>query len=68
MDYAKFSIIVWIVATIILAIVCKRSFFKQFGIPQHKILRMDWRAYLVCMMMLGGVIAVGLTFFIKSVS
>jgi len=59
MDYAKFAIIAWIVATIILAIVCKRAFFRQFGIPQHKVFRMDWRAYLVCMMMLGAVIAGG---------
>ena len=68
MDYAKFSIIVWIAATVILAIVSKKPFFKQFGIPQNKIFRMDWRAFLVCMMLLGAAISVGLTFLVKAIS
>jgi hypothetical protein len=68
MDYAKFAIIVWILFTIVIAIIAKKPIFKQFGIPQDKWRRMDWRAYLFMAMILGAFISAGITFLLKSVS
>jgi len=68
MDYAKFAIIFWIIATIIIAIIGKKSFLKLFGLPQNKILRIDLRAYLFCATILGAAISIGITFLIKSFS
>lgn len=68
MDYAKFAIIFWVIATIIIAIVGKKSFFKIFGLPHNKILKVDWRAYLFCAAILGAAISIGITFIIKSLS
>jgi len=68
MDYAKFAIIFWIVATIIIAIAGKKSFLKIFGLPQNKFLKIDWRAYLFCAMILGAAISIGITSLIKSFS
>jgi hypothetical protein len=68
MDYAKFAIIFWIIATISIAIVGKEAFFKIFGLPKNKFLKVDWKAYLVTAMALGAVIAMGVTFLVKSLS
>lgn len=68
MDYAKFAIILWIIATIIIAIVGKKAFFKIFGLPQNKILKVDLRGYLFCSGILGAAISLGITFIIKSLS
>jgi len=68
MDYAKFAIILWIIATIIIAIVGKKAFFKIFGLPKNKILKVDLRAYLFCTGILGAAISLGITFIIKSLS
>ena len=68
MDYAEFAIVFWIIATIIIAIVGRKAFFKIFGMPQNKTLKVDWKAYLVCAMMLGAVISIGITFLMKSFS
>lgn len=66
MDYAKFAIILWIIATIIIAIVGKKAFFKIFGLPQNKILKVELRGYLFCAGILGAAISLGITFIIKS--
>ncbi len=68
MDYAKFAIILWIIATIIIAIIGKESFLKIFGLPKNKFLRIELRAYLFCTMILGAAISIGITFLIKSIS
>jgi membrane protease YdiL (CAAX protease family) len=68
MNYAKFAIIFWFIATIIIAIVGRKSFLKTFGLPQNKIVKIDWRAYLFCAMILGATISIGITFIIKSFS
>jgi hypothetical protein len=68
MDYAKFAIIFWIIATIIIAIVGKRSIFKQFGIRQNQLRWAGWKMVLFCAMAIGAVISIGITFIIKSLS
>jgi hypothetical protein len=68
MDYAKFAIILWIIATISIAIVGKKAFFKIFGLPQNKILKVELRAYLFCASILGATISLGLTFIIIALS
>jgi hypothetical protein len=68
MDYSKFAIIFWIIATIIIAIAGKKAFSKIFGLPQNKYVKIEWRAYLFCSMILGAVISVGITCLIKSFS
>jgi hypothetical protein len=66
MDYAKFAIIFWIIATVIIAIVGKESILKQFGTPQKKLRWASWRAYMVIAMMLGAAVSIGITCLIKS--
>ena len=68
MDYAKFAVILWIIATIIIAIIGKKPIAKEFEIPKNKILKFDWRGFLFCAMILGAAISVGITFLIKSLS
>lgn len=68
MDYAKFAIVFWIIATIIIAIVGKKAFFKVFEITPNKFVRVDWRAYLLCAAGIGAAISIGMTFLIKSFS
>ena len=68
MDYANFAVIFWIIVTIIIAIAGRKSFFKIFGMPQNKFLKIDWRAYLFCATILGAAISIGITFLIKSMS
>ena len=68
MEYAKFALIFWIIATIIIAIIGKKSIDKQFGMTKNKGLSFYWRAYLFCSMALGAVISIGITFLIKSLS
>jgi len=68
MYYGTFAIILWVIATVIIAIIGKNAFFKIFGLPKNKILKVDWKAYLVCSMVLGAAISVGVTFLIKSIA
>lgn len=68
MDYAKFAIILWIVATVIIAIVSRKAFFKIFGMSKKRIVKVEWRAYLLCAAGLGAVVSIGITFLIKSLS
>jgi len=68
MDYAKFAIIFWIIATVIIAIIGKKPILKQFGIPQNKISGIAWKGYLFCAMIIGAAISVGITFILKSLS
>jgi len=68
MDYAKFAIITWLIATIVVAIISKKSIFRQFGYPQNKVVSAIWKAHLLCSMILGAAISIGITFVIKSVS
>jgi len=65
MDHAKFAIILWIIATIIVAIVGRKAFFKIFGLPKNKVLKVDVRAYLLCAALLGAAISLVIMFFIK---
>jgi hypothetical protein len=67
MDYAKFAIILWILATIIIAIVGRKAFFKIFGLPKNKFLKVELRAYLFCSVLLGAGISLVITFFLESV-
>ena len=66
MDYAKFAIILWIIATLIIAIAGRKAFFKIFGMPKNKVVKVEWRAYLLCAAGLGAVFSIGITFLIKS--
>ena len=68
MDYAIFTIITFIIATIAIAIIAKKSVFRQFGYPQNKVVSAIWRAHLFISMILGAVVSIGLTFIIKSLS
>jgi hypothetical protein len=67
MDYAKFAIITFIIATTIIAIIGKKSVFRQLGYPQNKVVSAIWRAHLAISMFLGAAISIGLTFLIQSV-
>lgn len=64
MDYATFSIICWIISTIIVAIVGKKAFFKIFGMPNNKVLKVELRAYLFCSAIIGAAVSVGITYLI----
>ena len=66
MNYAIFAILSWVVATILIAIVGKKSLLKVFGMPKNKFLKADWRGYLVTAMFLGAVVSIGITCLIKS--
>ena len=66
MDYAKFAIILWIVATTIIAIAGRKAFFKIFGLPKNKVLKVEWRAYLLCAAGLGAAVSIGITFLVES--
>ena len=68
MDYAKFAIIFWVIVTVIIAIVSKRSIFKQFEIPPNKLRWAGWKLVLFCAMALGAAISIGITFLMKSLS
>jgi hypothetical protein len=69
MDYAKIAIIIWIIASIIIAILGKGTAFTQFGKAERKITSpIWWRAYFFCCAILGGVIAIGLTYLIRSLA
>ena len=68
MDYSKFAIVFWIIATIVIAIVGKRTILKQLGIPPNKLRWAGWRFVLFCAMAIGAAIAIGITYFIKSLS
>ena len=68
MDYATFTIITFIIATTVIAIIAKKSVFKQFGYPQNKVVSAIWRAHLAISMALGAVVSIGITFMIKSFS
>ena len=68
MDYAIFAIIFWIIATIIIAIIGRKSFSKIFGLPQNKNLKIDLRGYLFCAAILGAAISIGITFLLKALS
>jgi hypothetical protein len=65
MDYAKFAIIAWIVATIVIAIIAKKSIFRQLGFPQNRVVSAIWRAHLFISMILGAAISIGLTSLIQ---
>ena len=64
MEYATFAIICWIIATILVAIVGKKAFFRIFGMPKNKVLKVELRAYLICSALIGAVISIGITYFI----
>jgi len=66
MNYAIFAIVLWIIATVTIAIVGKRSILKQFGKPQKKLRWVSWRAYLFIAMMLGAAVSIGVTCLVKS--
>jgi hypothetical protein len=68
MDYAILAIMLWIIFTVVLVIVSRRSMFKQFGKSQKTILWGGWRIYLFCMMILGAALSFGITFLVKSIS
>lgn len=68
MDLAMFAIVLWVLATIIIAIVGRKSFFKIFGSPKNKVVKIDWKAYLFCAMILGAAVSIGITFIIQSSS
>jgi hypothetical protein len=68
MNYATFAIVLWIIATIIIAIIGKKAFFKIFGLPKNKALKIELRAYLFCAMILGAAISMGVTFLVRSFS
>jgi len=68
MDYATFAIALWIVFSVIVGIVSRRSMSKLFGMPQNKYVKIEWKGYLFCCMILGAVPAIGITFLIESLS
>jgi hypothetical protein len=66
MDYAKFAIILWIIATVTIAIVGKKSIFKQFRIAPNQLRWAGWKLVLICAMTIGAAISIGMTLLIKS--
>jgi hypothetical protein len=66
MNYAIFAIVSWVIATILIAILGRKSLLKVFGMPKNKFLKADWRGYLVTAMLLGAGISIGITYLIKS--
>jgi hypothetical protein len=68
MDYPKFAIITFIIATTVIAIIGKKSVFRQFGYPQNKVVSAIWRAHLAISMVLGAAISIGITILVKSFS
>ena len=65
MDYSKFAIITFLIATTVIAIIGKKSVFRQFGYPQNKVVSAIWRAHLAISMALGGAISIVLTLLIR---
>jgi len=68
MNYAAIAIITWIILTILIAILAKRSVFKQFGIPQNSVGSPLWRAYLITCAAVSMLVSIGITYLIKSVA
>jgi len=68
MDYAKLAILLWIVFTILIAILAKKPLSKTFEITQNKFVRVDWRGYLFCAMIMGATASIGITFLVRSFS
>jgi hypothetical protein len=68
MDYPKFAILTWIIATVVIAIFCRKAFFKIFGMPKNKYLKVEWRAFLFTAALLGAVVSIGITFLVRSFS
>ena len=68
MNYATIAIVIWIVLTILIAILAKRSVFKQFGIPQNSVGSPLWRAYLLTCAAVGMPVSIGITYIIRSVA
>lgn len=66
MDYTTFAIILWIIATVIIAIVGRKTFFRIFGMPGNKVVKVEWRAYLFCSAVVGAVVSVAITCLIRS--
>jgi hypothetical protein len=66
MNYAIFAIVSWVIVTILIAIVGKKSLLKVFGMPKNRFLKADWRGYLVTAMIFGAAISIGITCLIKS--
>ena len=66
MNYVIFAFVSWVVATILIAIVGKKSLLTVFGRPKTKFLKADWRGYLFTAMVLGAAISIGITCLIKS--
>lgn len=69
MNYPAIAIIIWIVASSIIAILGRKSAFNRFGKADKKITSpIWWRAYFLCCAGIGGVIAIGLTYLIKGLA
>jgi hypothetical protein len=66
MNYAIFAIVSWVVATILIAVVGRKSLLKVFGMPKNRFLKADWRGYLVTAMLLGAAVSVGITCLVKT--
>jgi hypothetical protein len=66
MNYVIFAIVSWVIATILIAIVGRKSLLKVFGMPKNKFLKADWRGYLVTAMLLGAAISIGITCLMKA--
>lgn len=69
MDYAKIAIIIWIITSGIIAILGRKSAFSRFGKADKKITSpIWWRAYFFCCAGIGAVIAMGMTYLIRSLA
>ena len=68
MDYAKLAIIIWIISSLVIGILSRKTFFKIFEISQNKYVKVEWRGYLFCVMILGAAAAVGITLIVKAFS
>ena len=69
MDYSKIAIIIWIIVSIIIAILGRKTAFSRFGKTDKKITSpIWWRAYFFCCAGIGGVIAIGLTYLIRGLA
>jgi len=65
MDYPIFAIL-WVIATLLIVLVGRKSIFKIFGMPPSKSVSAIWRMYLFCCMIIGAAISIGITFIIKA--
>ena len=67
MNYQIIAIGLWIGLSIVFFFLSRKSVIKQFGTPNRRFSGLDWRAYLLCVVALAGLLSMGVTFLIRSI-